>query len=356
MNTFKRLLTQILIWLFIWLLFWAQQYFSTNFINENIYVYIAQIGLLNLLIYYNVPFFLFQKKYGLFLVISFAAIVLFTYASYIPIKNTPMPFPDEFPKPPRIENERFAERIGERVNGRSHRPPSRLLANAMFLILTYVIGTVIEFVFYTHKREEEITINKNENLQTELKLLKSQINPHFLFNSLNNIYALSAINVTKTQQSISYLSDMLRYVLYECESPFVPLTKEITYIEDYIKLFTLKSSKTYPIETNFMISDNSINIAPMLLIPFVENAFKHSNIEKINNTFIKINITTNKDSISFRIENSVGKKEVVKDSVGGIGVENVKKRLSILYPEKHSLEIYENENLFKVELNLKYNV
>ena len=153
-------------------------------------------------------------------------------------------------------------------------------------------------------------MSKTENIKNELKLLKSQINPHFLFNSLNNIYALSAIDTNKTQQSITYLSDMLRYVLYECETPFVIIKKEVKYIEDYIKLYSLKSSKKYPIETSFNITDSTIQIAPMLLIPFVENAFKHSNIEKIEHTFIKLSLDVTSKTTIFKIENTIADRKV----------------------------------------------
>jgi two-component system LytT family sensor kinase len=190
-------------------------------------------------------------------------------------------------------------------------------------------------------------------LQTELKLLKSQINPHFLFNALNNIYALSVIDSNQTQQSISYLSNMLRYVLYECEEKLVPLKKEIDYINDFIKLYSLKSSKPYNITTQYTIADNNLLVAPMLFIPFVENAFKHGHIEKHGNSFISIIVNATSSLIELEIENSQPKNAINKDAVGGIGIENVKKRLSILYPEKHQLSILESSETFKIKLNLE---
>ncbi|WP_344930303.1 sensor histidine kinase [Aquimarina addita] len=234
------------------------------------------------------------------------------------------------------------------------KPPSQFAFNFLIFTVSYVIATFIETFIFAQKKEEEIIKSKNETLQTELKLLKSQINPHFLFNSLNNIYALSVIDSNKTQQSISYLSDMLRYVLYECEQQFVPLQKEITYIENYIRLFSLKSSEPYPIKTEFNISNYHLKIASMLFIPFVENALKHSNIEKRNGSFIRIFIDDTIDNnVQFKIENSVPKQMVNKDKVGGIGLENVKKRLDILYQESHTLIINSTPEIFQVELNIK---
>lgn len=213
----------------------------------------------------------------------------------------------------------------------------------------------MEGIYLLQKKEQETILIKNEALQSELKLLKSQINPHFLFNTLNNIYALAALDANKTQQSISYLSDMLRYVLYECERPYVSPQKEVTYIENYLKLFSLKSSKQYPIKLDSQIVDRSVSIAPMMLIPFVENAIKHSHIEKTKVAFIHIILKVTTETIHFKIENNVPKQTFSKDEIGGIGLENVQKRLAILYPNSHELLIKEKEDTFKVELTIKPN-
>ncbi|WBU89023.1 sensor histidine kinase [Cellulophaga omnivescoria] len=306
----------------------------------------GQIVLIALLIFYTAPKFLFPKKHLQFLIISAIALGVFIGLMSVLLPERPIPFfrVPQVPDLPNFNRENLP------------RPPSRQFTQILLLFIAYILATVIEFIVYTKKKEEEIIISKNENLETELKLLKSQINPHFLFNALNNIYALSAIDTAKTQESINYLSIMLRYVLYECERPFVLLTKEIEYIENYIKLFTLKSSKKYPIETKFNITDSSLQIAPMLLIPFVENAFKHSNIDQFNGTFITIKLTANKTNINFKVENSIATTDILKDDVGGIGLENVKRRLNILYPNKHTLYVSKSDGIFKVELNLQQNV
>jgi LytS/YehU family sensor histidine kinase len=223
----------------------------------------------------------------------------------------------------------------------------------LLIAVSYVLATFIETFIFAQKKQEETIQNKNEMLETELKLLKSQINPHFLFNALNNIYALSVIDSNRTQQSISYLSNMLRYVLYECDEKLVPLRKEIEYINDFIKLYSLKSSKPYTIRTEYTIANNNLQIAPMLFIPFVENAFKHSHIEKHGDSFISIQVNATSNYIELEIENSQPKSKINKDEVGGIGIENVKKRLSILYPEKHQLNIVQSSETFKINLNLE---
>jgi len=334
MNDKKRLLFQGIFWLVIWTLLWIQQGFATNFLLENLPVYLAQITLVALLIYYAGPFLLFSKKYLLFALVSLVAISVYA-GIMILFKERPIPPPTG-------------------VSTTPNRPPPVFFTHSLFILIAYILGIVIEFATYTQHKEDEIKARKSEHLQTELKLLKSQINPHFIFNSLNNIYALSAIDAQKTQASISHLSTMLRYVLYECERPLVPVQKEVDYIEHYLKLFALKSSKTYPISFDYTGVDKRLMLAPMLLIPFVENALKHSNIEKITGTFIEINLTSNEHIIHFQCKNNIADESIAKDDVGGIGLDNVQKRLAILYPNSHTLVCEEQDGIFVVDLKIEH--
>lgn len=335
MNRLKRFLFQLVLWLVIWLTAWFFLGANFRFLIDNSPSFIFQILVIAVLIYYAAPSLLFKKKYTLFVVISLVLIVVIAF-----LISNPFHVP-----PPRIAS----------GPGMPKKPPPKFLIQLSLLSIAYILATFVETFLFAQKKEEESIRNKSENLRTELKLLKSQINPHFLFNSLNNIYALSVIDSKKTQQSISRLSDMLRYVLYDCERPFVPIHKEVTYIEDYLEMFSLKSSKTFPIETDFKIMDANVRIAPMLLIPFVENALKHGSLEKIEGVFLRIKISSDTREVKFEIENSIPEISVHKDAVGGIGIENVKKRLQILYPQSHELLIQEESTTFKVSLKLELN-
>ncbi len=335
MNTFYRILLQILFWVMVWVIIGLNQEHFFRFLWGNWIAFVFQVVLLSSLVYILAPKLLLKKKYVFFILLSVGIVFIFAFIS------------SEFIVPQKPPHLRIPK---------GPKPPSAFFIHFLLLSLAFVLATVIEIFLYAQKKEEEIISSKNENLKTELKLLKSQINPHFLFNTLNNIYALSVIDSEKTQQSISYLSDMLRYVLYECERSFVSLQKEVNYIENYIKLFSIKSSKNHRIETEFNIINPNVSIAPMLLIPFVENAFKHSNIERTEDSFIKISLNTTSVDIYFKIENTTPTYMINKDNVGGIGIENVKKRLSILYSEKHTLAISEMDKIFKVELKLQNNV
>ncbi|WP_405414666.1 sensor histidine kinase [Maribacter sp. Asnod1-A12] len=359
MNRHKNFIFHVALWLLIWSTAWIFSGSDFQFVGENGMALLFQILVIATLIYFTVPYLLLKKKYTLFTLVSIATIIVVTLV-LTNIVSDPMlgsestiglgPGPGPGPRPGPGLGPKFEDGLPSDV---VRRPPSRFFINLLLIAIAYIIATLVEIFLLAQRKEEEIIINKNEALQTELKLLKSQINPHFLFNALNNIYALSAIDAGRTQKSISYLSDMLRYVLYECEQEIVPLYKEIDYIENYIKLFSLKSSKTYPINTSFSIEDQNVAIVPMLLIPFLENALKHSNIEKINGTFINLKISSTSDNVNFELENSKPDFKVVTDDVGGIGIDNVKKRLAILYPNRHELSINETSKAFKVNLKLQ---
>ena len=340
MNRTKRFLFHILLWLTVWFTAWLLMTDDVLFLQRNTLPFILQVVVVAVLIYYTAPALLFKKKYALFVVISITVVVFCSALlseSLVGILGDP---------PPREAGPRLAMRP---------KAPPQFLIHFLVLSIAYVLATFVETFLLAQKKEEETIRNKNENLQTELKLLKSQINPHFLFNSLNNIYALSVTNSDKTQQGISTLSNMLRYVLYECEQAFVPLGKEVDYIKDYLAMYVLKSSKIYPIQTDFRIKNNAVLVAPMLFIPFVENALKHGNLEKITDAFLKISIFSDDKKINFEIENSLPKEPLHQDHVGGIGLENVRKRLDILYPKKHTLKIQKEATSFKVQLQIDIN-
>jgi two-component system, LytTR family, sensor kinase len=340
MKTINRIFFQVFFWLFIWLILWFIETKSFIMLGENIVILLFQICLISGIIYFAVPVLLLKKRTLVFWVLVVVCILVFSFfsAQLLGILG----FQPPHPPPP---------------SGRNRPPmgPSRFIINFLTLCITASISTGIEMFIFVEKKERENILNKNEMLQTELKLLKFQINPHFLFNSLNNIYTLSVIDSNKTQQSIAYLSTMLRYVLYDCEQAYVQIHQELTYIDNFLALFSLKSTSPFSIRFDKSIENLNTKIAPMLLIPFIENALKHSHIEKRGTSFIHISISEVRGSFLFEVENSKPVKTIQKDSVGGIGLENVKKRLAILYPQKHSLTINEDTNTFKVTLTIDSN-
>ena len=205
----------------------------------------------------------------------------------------------------------------------------------MFLIS--FIAVVSRIIFEQYNEREQFLEREREHFKNELLLLKSQINPHFLLNTLNNLYTLTEIDTTKTQTAILQLADLLRYVLYDSKQEKVLLLEEMKVMQAYIALHQIKYEKPLNIKLNFAINDrNDILIEPMLLVPILENAFKHSGIGTIDTAFITINIEIDKNKQLFiRFENSISAvSTAVIDEHSGIGLANVARRLAILYPNK----------------------
>ena len=193
---------------------------------------------------------------------------------------------------------------------------------------------------------------ENRNLRNELKLLKSQINPHFLFNTHNNIDTLIGKAPADASKYLIALSDMLRYMIYEATSDFVPLEKETEYLKRYISLQQIRYKKNDFVRIDFAESIGNTTVAPMLFLPFVENAFKYScNSESI--PVIEILMRVEAVTLYFRCKNQYDPdKSKSSELNGGVGLENVKRRLALLYPQKHVLHITKNRNTFMVDLTL----
>lgn len=226
----------------------------------------------------------------------------------------------------------------------------------VMLIVSLISG--IKLIQHNYKSIVKNEDLKNKILQTqlqlkeqELKLLKMQIHPHFLFNSLNTIYGFALKKGDEAPEMILKLSNLLDYILYQIEKPTVFLENEINHLEDYITLEKLRFHDTLQVNLIKESAVENINIAPMMLIPFVENSFKHG---AIVNGVLVINILIKKidDTLLFEVENSIIEKS---KSEGGIGLENIQKRLKMLYPNAHTLEINENDQRFKVSLTLQLN-
>lgn len=190
---------------------------------------------------------------------------------------------------------------------------------------------------------------KAEKSRTELSLLRAQINPHFFFNTLNNLYALTIKNSKQAPEVILKLSDMMRYTIYEGEKETVKLGDEIEYLNNYIELHKIRYKKTVDISFKHHI-DTSLSIAPLLFIILLENAFKHGIETLTENAFIHINLYEDTDFIYFKIENNFDPKEI--SEVKGIGLTNLKRRLALIYPKKNELTLKKTKNTYKTTLKI----
>jgi len=216
------------------------------------------------------------------------------------------------------------------------------------LILGIAFGMHIVRRFF--RNQKKIQALQTASLESELAFLKQQINPHFLFNSLNNIYVMNRKKPEEASESILLLSDLLRYQLYDCAKDKVYLRQEIEYLKNYLQLDKIRKDKA---QMDFEVSGeaNGMMVAPFMFIPFVENAVKHG-MGLDSASLIQIKFDINPKIVSFSIENAKPMRPY-KHAKGGIGLTNVKRRLKLLYPNRHRLTIRNGEKAYKVELSLE---
>jgi sensor histidine kinase YesM len=289
-------------------------------------------------VYYLIPRFLLTKKYPLFLLYSSYTLIFSTYLVLIAI---------------------FGSFIFlSNMEVKNMPPMSRNYA--FILILVYLIVLIVSFVSILNHNFQTLSENKaleNKILETQLQIkdqelqyLKKQIHPHFLFNTLNTIYGFALKQSKNTPDIILKLSNLLDYILYQVSKPQVPLKEEISHIKEYIELEKIRFQDTLKVSfTSDEISED-VQIAPMLLIPFVENAFKHGNLID-GFLHIDIIITFAGETLNFNLKNtSLPINEGQKEN--GIGLENLKKRLGILYKNKYQLNINQDKNWYTANLSI----
>lgn len=228
--------------------------------------------------------------------------------------------------------------------------------NWSFVPNFFVIGTstVVKITIDWLKNQRERQELQTQTMQSELRFLKSQINPHFLFNTLNSLYALTLKKSDKAPDIVLKLSEMMRYMLYECNEPEVPLSKEIAYIGNYLELEKLRQGDTVEIEVKVEGSVSDQKIAPLMFIPFIENCFKHGLGNRLSPGFVRIHLKVMGHRVEAHIENS--KPESMPKPLharsGGIGLVNVRRRLNILYPNRYTLNIEDAPNSYGVKLKI----
>ncbi|MBC7947474.1 MAG: histidine kinase [Chitinophagaceae bacterium] len=205
---------------------------------------------------------------------------------------------------------------------------------------------------YWYMKEQRNLQLQKENIASQLQLLTAQVHPHFLFNTLNNIYSYTQNTSPVASKLVSGLSDILRFILYECNQPLVPLSKELKMIKDYISLEQIRYDNKLDLHLDLPANSNDLQIAPLLLLPLVENCFKHGTSHMLEQPWISLHISIRGNQMNMKLVN--GKTaEAQTDGASGIGVQNVRKRLEILYPGKHELIITPEEDVFIVNLKLE---
>jgi sensor histidine kinase YesM len=335
---FQSIILHFLFWL-VWLsrsfydvigafgLKWSFVYIGVILISQAPMVYIH--------LYALVPRLLNRKRYFIYIVLTAALVFSYSWFHYQLITSLPRETMSE-------SMLRFAERIT---------PEFDLLEGLIVIILTYALKyTLIAFI-----TQNELLRLQKEKLQLELNALKGQIHPHFLFNTLNNIYSLTLKNSSQASESILKLSDIMRYVLYQANQDKVALSNEIDFIRNYVELQRIRYSQRYDIRLDVNGDPEGRMVSPLLFIDFTENAFKHGIDKRFSDGWVHITFDIGKEEIRFNASNSIGQEADQNEnrSDSGIGLKNIKKRLDILYPGKHQLEITRNDESYGVELILQ---
>lgn len=293
-------------------------------------LFFATIVYVNIL--YLIPKYLSQKKFFTYFVFLIALALLIT-----PIKLFIFHF--KWEPYPSLQNELYNDQ-------------DRYYIMSVFVAAS---STILKIIGDWLKHEREKQDLEKQNIQSELKFLKSQINPHFLFNTLNSIYALALKKSDNAPEMVIKLSEMLRYMLYECNEKKVTLEKEINYIQNYMSLEKIRHGDKLNIQFNVIGNPQGHMVSPLMFVPFLENAFKHGASNHLDTGFIESRLEIKNNDILFFIENS--KPAAIpeinhKVKSGGIGLNNVKRRLNIIYPSKHALNIAEKPNSYEVNLIL----
>jgi hypothetical protein len=283
--------------------------------------------------YVLIPKLYIQKKYVLFALVLLACYFVIAF-----LPEFIVPFQEHGHMPPKPEP------MDRHIEG-GNRWIFRMGHNIIFFLAVVFFSLLL-------KINNRLKQTEKEKLKAELSYFKAQINPHFLFNTLNSIYSLAIQKADNTADAVVKLSGMMRYVLSDASHDFVPLEKEIGYITDYIDLQRIRFGET--VKINYRAEDVNPGkmIAPLILISFIENAFKFG-VNPEEESFIAVNISLSDDDLHLHVYNNKVYDQMENETQGGLGISNAKQRLSLLYPDKHKLEITESDSEFEVDLSIK---
>jgi LytS/YehU family sensor histidine kinase len=230
----------------------------------------------------------------------------------------------------------------------------KMIFDAVNVHLIAAVGAMIYLIGKWNEQQRLAEKLTKEKVAAELELLKSQVQPHFIFNTLNNIYMLSLKKSSQTSDMIYRLSALLSYMLYDSKKAWIPIEKEIDYIKNYINLEKIRYGKRLDVQLNVFSDVEQFSVPPLLMLPLVENAFKHGVSNEVANCWIHIDIMQKHNSLIFKIENSIVEKTATNGFGNGLGLRNLEQRLEILFPDRFDLRTMKEVSSFLVTLKLDY--
>jgi two-component system, LytTR family, sensor kinase len=320
-------------WVFISFLHYRQERFGgtlSSHIPIAVIIYFYQMAVIYFLLYFLVPRFLNRQKY---LVFTCATIILILAGTTLSSLTFELYYYQVYKN---LSNTFLIMTVSQTVD-------------MVIVVLIFLSADIIYSRYQNDLRNRKI---EKEKLETELNFLKSQLNPHFLFNALNSIYVLIEEDKKVASQTLLKFSGLLRYQLYECKENFVEVSRELEFLNDYTGLEKLRNGDNLQVKFDIPENINHFAIAPFILIPFVENAFKHVSRNPHKENYVEIESEIIHDAFIFKVSNTVDHNSLEKNKNGGIGLQNVKRRLELLYPEKHELTIFKQNGTFDVMLKL----
>ncbi len=336
------------------ILFWALVYFFfVVFYGRSNHSYMVTIIFVSMLLpltiittyfvnYFLMPRYLFTRRYGRLALFSFYTFVIsvwlelfITLAVFIFISNY---------QANKMDSSSFDAVL--------------LIVGLYFVIIMAVAIKLVRNAFFIQNKNKELDKKRFKTeiklKEAELKLLKAQIHPHFLFNTLNNLYGLTLEKSDEAPDLVLRLSEILDYILYRCDEKRVQLLEEIKNLKNYIEIEKIRYSDKLKLDLNFPTNTHKLKIAPLIVLPFVENAFKHGVSKFPGIAFVKIKMDVVEKNLIFNVENSKYKYATTSDNYSkGIGLINVRKRLDLMYPEKYKLNIEELDETFSVNLTIE---
>jgi len=337
----NRLFSHTLFWI-TYVLFHAILYgsFSENYEEEFTIQMInlpVKILVTYFTLYYILPRFILPGKWLLFAVIFTLTVIL------AGLGQRAMQYYIEFPLyyPGDIQHGYFL--------------PLKILKSAVYVYPPVFLAMAIKLLKYWYVDQKEKQLLANEKLETELKFLKTQIHPHFLFNTLNNLYALTLKRSDKAPEMVLKLSDLMNYMLYECNANKVPLANEINFVNNYLEIEKMRHGDNLKVSFDVKGDAKKTFIAPMIILPFLENCFKHGANEELERSWVSLELTIENQYLHLKIENSKSDtQELVNNVEGeGIGLINVKRRLDLLYKDGYKLNVVDEDSFYLVILDIK---
>lgn len=339
----NRVLTHVLFWMFMvaFLCLLASLNDGAVFVHFVKYLSLlpAQLLATYSFVYYLVPEYLLQKRYGLFFLLLLVSYYVFTAIARLSIIYLAEPF---------FRVDFRQETVGQ------------VLADPVYLLAVYVPAVyMVVLIFFALKSikgrfeaKHHTELLQKEKLSNELRFLKAQIHPHFLFNTLNNIYSLTLEQSTKAPEAVLKLSELLDYMLYQCEEPEVPLEKEVDLLHNYIELERLRYGEKLNLTFQQAIDEPDVRIAPLILLTIVENAFKHGVSDNLRKSTIALDLLLKEGQLSFKVANSKANAVNTKREHHGIGTANIQRQLDLVYPNKHRLIIDDKPDTYTLTLEI----